>query len=324
MQMTHFQNVHVIINPAAGKDEVILNTLNDTFHPNDIRWDVSITLDYGDAERFAREAAQSGDYDLIVAYGGDGTVMEVANGMIGGDVPLAVLPGGTGNALASELGISQQLRPAVELICDETRQLRRIDAGKIGDRYFFLRAGVGLGVSLVEKADRELKNRFGFLAYFFSALEVIQKPERATYRLTIDGEQMEHEGVACMIANSGYMGKFNFKLSSKIVPDDGLLDIVVLNDDLDSTLAMAASIIDLEERAAALPAGWNIIDHEQYQAAMRHWQVKEALIEVDPPQSIRGDGEDFGKTPLQVEVVPGAIDIVTPAKPQKQEEAHPE
>jgi len=316
--MMTFKHVHVIINPAAGNDEAILNTLNDTFHPNGIRWDVSITLDHGDAERFAKQAAQSGEYDLIVSYGGDGTVMEVANGMIGSDVPLAILPGGTGNALASELGISQQLRPAVELICDETQQLRHIDAGKIGERYFFLRAGMGLGVSLVEKADRELKNRFGFLAYFFSALDVIQHPERATYRLTLDGEEMAHQGVACMIANSGYMGKFNFKLSSKIVPDDGLLDVLVLNDDLDSTLAMAASIIDLEERAA----GWNIIDHEQYQAAMRHWQVKEAVIEVDPAQAIRGDGEDFGETPLTVQVVPQAIQIVTPTRPQK--EAEPE
>lgn len=296
--MQKFKKAHVIINPAAGSNEPILNTLNDVFYPNGIIWDVSITMKHGDAESFAHVAAHYGDYDLIISYGGDGTVMEVATGMIGADVPLAILPGGTGNALASELGISQQLKAAVELICDETHQLRYIDAGKVGDRYFFLRAGMGLGVNLVEKTDRELKDRFGFLAYAFSALDVMQNPEHTTYKLTLDGEQVEYDGIACVIANSGFMGKFNFKLSSKITPDDGLLDVIIMNDDLDSTLAMAASIIE----------------QEQYAAALHHWQVKNVTIEVDPPLSVRGDGEEFGQTPISIEVVPAAIPIVVPSE----------
>ena len=89
-----YKKVHVIINPAAGHDEPILNVLNHVFHPAGVEWDNSLTHQSGDATRLAAEAAASG-VDLVAAYGGDGTQMEVANGLMGTGVPQAILPGGT-------------------------------------------------------------------------------------------------------------------------------------------------------------------------------------------------------------------------------------
>src|SRR5690606_33636656 len=97
-----FKHIQVIINPAAGNNEPILNTLNDVFSQYDVFWDVSLTHKAGDGEQLARQAVENGA-DLVGAYGGDGTVGEVARGLIGSEVPLAVLPGGTGNSLAVSL-----------------------------------------------------------------------------------------------------------------------------------------------------------------------------------------------------------------------------
>ena len=81
-----YPKVHVIINPAAGQDEPILNVLNDVFHPAGVAWEISLTHKSGDATRLAAEAAAAG-VDLVAAYGGDGTQMEVANGLLGTGVP---------------------------------------------------------------------------------------------------------------------------------------------------------------------------------------------------------------------------------------------
>ena len=107
-----YSKIHVVINPAAGQDEPILNVLNDVFHPAGVDWDISLTHKSGDATRLAAEAAALG-VDLVAAYGGDGTQMEVANGLLGTGVPQAILPGGTGNAMAHDLGIGIKLQVAV-------------------------------------------------------------------------------------------------------------------------------------------------------------------------------------------------------------------
>ncbi|MCK4897328.1 MAG: acylglycerol kinase family protein, partial [Anaerolineales bacterium] len=103
-----YQRIHVIINPAAGQDEPILNTLNRVFHKYGVDWEVSITHRFGDAMRFAKQAVADG-VELVVGYGGDGTQLEVLNGIMGSDTPMAILPGGTGNAMTFELNIPHKL-----------------------------------------------------------------------------------------------------------------------------------------------------------------------------------------------------------------------
>ncbi len=105
------QRIQVIINPRAGQDMAILSVMNEAFQAADVRWDVSITNQAGDATRYARLAVEAG-VDLVAAYGGDGTVMEVASGLVGSAVPLAILPGGTANVLSVELGIPGDLAAA--------------------------------------------------------------------------------------------------------------------------------------------------------------------------------------------------------------------
>src|SRR5919206_2640007 len=111
------KRVQVIINPTAGQDQPILGVLTRVFHAAGVAWDVSITKKAGDARRFARAAVEAG-VDVVAAYGGDGTVMEVASGLIGTTVPLAIFPGGTANVMSMELGISSDLAEASALVCN--------------------------------------------------------------------------------------------------------------------------------------------------------------------------------------------------------------
>ena len=122
-----YSKVHVIINPASGPNRPILNTLNDVFRKYDVDWDVSITKRYGDATGQAKDAIARG-VDLVVGYGGDGTQHELANAVIGTGTPMGILPGGTGNGFAREMGIPKDLAEAVELLCT-CRNLRHVDVG---------------------------------------------------------------------------------------------------------------------------------------------------------------------------------------------------
>ena len=194
-----YRKIHVVINPAAGKNEAILNTINKVFQKYEIDWQVSITKKFGDATRLAQQAIANG-VDLVAGYGGDGTQMEIANAVMGSHTPMAILPGGTGNAKSFELNVPRQLEQAAELIC-QSSNIRKIDVAKIGDQHFMLRAYSGIEES--DKTSRENKDRYGNLAYIVDTLHTIENPPHAQYRLNIDGEQVEEDGLTCLILNAG-------------------------------------------------------------------------------------------------------------------------
>ena len=176
-----YKKIHVIINPSAGKDDAILNKLNRVFNKYGVDWEINITRKFGDATRFARQAVADG-FDLVAGYGGDGTQMEVADGLMGSDIPMAILPGGTGNAMSFELGIPHDLEQAAELIC-QSRNQRKIDVVKIGDQHFMLRLYTGIEES--EKTKREDKDRLGNLAYVKDALKELEHLPHANYSICL-------------------------------------------------------------------------------------------------------------------------------------------
>ena len=290
--------IHVVINPAAGQPEPILHVLNDVFRPADVKWDVSITQRYGDATRQARQAAESGA-DIVVACGGDGTVMEVVNGLVGTDVPLGILPGGTGNVLSIELDIPQSSEEAARLLAGEEGEIRQVDLGQCGETYFLLRVAVGYDAQRINLTTRELRDRFGRFAYFVAGLQAIPESRAVRYLVTLNGEQLEVEGFTCLVANAGSMGIKGMSLASDVSISDGLLDIFVVRDfDFQSLTATAASILDKP------------LDPERF----RHWQAREITISTDPPQPVVGDGESWGETPIEVKVLPRAVHVVAPAR----------
>ena len=285
------KHIHVVVNPASGQNRPILNTLNDVFHPAGVTWSASVTQAYGDAIHQAREAAESGA-DVVASYGGDGTVMEVVNGVIGTCIPMAVLPGGTGNIFSIELGIPGDLAAAAQLIVSKDNIVRKIDVGQCGDDKFLLTVGTGLYAKRINMTSRELRDQFGKLSYFFAALQAIPEAQHLTYRLTLDGEVVEAEGYSCMIQNAGNMGMKGVTLAPGISVTDGLLDAIIFK------TVDALSLVTSDE-----PVDLQVVGH---------WRAKEITIEVDPPQPVVGDGEKWGETPITATVLPGAVSIITP------------
>lgn len=289
---THYKNIHIIINPAAGKDDSILNKLNRVFNKYEVGWEISITKRFGDATKMAREAVATGA-DLVAGYGGDGTQMEVANGVLGSDIPMAILPGGTGNAMSFELNIPHELEEAAELICTSSNQ-RRIDVVKIEDQYFMLRAYTGIEES--QKTSRESKDQYGNLAYIVDTLKGIKHPPHAKYRLEIDGQVIEEEALTCLILNAGSLGGINLHATHRISVSDGMIDVFMVNKNISTLGALASYFLD---------AG-------KSQHNVHHWSAKEVAVEAEPPQTTWIDGELFGTTPFTLSAIPDAVPVVVP------------
>lgn len=307
---THYENVHVIINPASGQNEPILNVIDEVMHEHEVPWQAQVTQEPGDATTMTKEAVAQGA-DLVVCYGGDGTLMEVINGLIDVDVPVGILPGGTGNAVAIELNIPAELRQAVE-VAVTSDNLRRMDLGRVDDRYFIMRVFTGIGEDQV--ATREMKDKYGLLAYPISAFKFLEGMEEVDYRLEIDGKSVTAKAVLCYVDNVGSIGGMR---SSEVIepitadiraitgresakadvdPWDGLLDVILLSSEANKIMAMASYLL-------------NIGQNEQH---VDCWQVKRVRIDADPPQPVRLDGETFGETPVEIEVVPSAVTVVLP------------
>ena len=221
--------------------------------------------------------------------------MEVLNGVIGSDIPMAILPGGTGNAMAFELKIPQHLEGAAELIC-QSSQRRSVDVGRIGDQYFFLRAYTGLGDEL--GPSREMKDHYGLLAYPAAALSGLSHLQAALYHLTIDGEEIEVEGISCFVANVGTVGGVNLPSPRIIDASDGMLDIFVATKDRRPLHTFGSYVLNVGDKA---------------QASVQHWKGREITLRADPPQAVAVDGEpESGTTPVDIAVVPQAVQVVVP------------
>jgi YegS/Rv2252/BmrU family lipid kinase len=293
-QATAFKRVHVIANPAAGRDAPILGLLNSSFKEAGIDWDLFLTKEAGDAQRLAEEAVRA-KADLVAVYGGDGTVMEVANGLIGTNVPMAILPGGTANVMSIELGIPGDLPSAVGLICGTDHVVRAVDMARAREHLFLLRVTTGVTAEMTKNTEREAKNRIGSLAYILSLLRAVPSTLPSRYFITVDGERVESDGVACMIANSANLGVPGLTLAKTVDIADGLLDVIVITSaDLNQLVQVAANVAGV---AQSLP----------------HWQGREITLVADPPQTVECDGEVLDPTPITVRVVPQAVRIVVPA-----------
>jgi YegS/Rv2252/BmrU family lipid kinase len=290
------KNIHVVINPASGQPDTILNKLNAVFHQAGIHWDVSITQESGDATRLAQEAIEAG-VEVVCAYGGDGTVMEVAHAVQGGEVPMAILPGGTANLMAVELGIPKDLTQASQIVASDKSSVINIDMGKAGERYFMLRLGMGVAGEKVRLADRELKDRYGIMAYTIAALKAMKDTQIVDYQITIDGENHEVQGLTCLVDNAGNLGIAGIAAAKNISVSDGLLDVILVRD------AGFSSV---------LSAAHGITDKGPDPGSYYHWQGREISIRTDPPTVVQGDGEMWGETPVTAEVLPGVLPILTP------------
>lgn len=293
----------VVLNPAAGSEDSarVRRQIGGAFAVRGASFDLRETTAAGDAERMAREAVGLG-YRAVVAAGGDGTIAEVITGLAGSEVPLGIIPRGTGNQLAANLGIPADVERAVEVAVEGVAV--PIDIGQLSTgRYFALMAGVGWDAELMNSCTRELKERWGFSAYLFAGLRSAVAPPSALFRITADGEEFEIRAATVLIANAGHLFHGVFPVDVQIAPStsfhDGLLDVCVFAPQ------------GLTDVAALL---WRVA-RRQYRGddRMIYLQAREIRIATDPPTIAQVDGDCIGNATLEARAVPGGVRVLTPA-----------
>lgn len=176
----------------------------------------------GEAKTLAKAAAHEG-FHAVVAAGGDGTINEVINGMAGTGLPLGILPVGTMNVFATELGLpGNDLEAAWAVI--ESESIRKIDLPLANDQYFVQLAGAGLDAEVVERTTSDFKNTLGPMSYLFTLAQVASHPPP---KITVQpAKGSSRQGSFVLIGNGRYYGG-PFVLFKDARPDDGLLDVLI-------------------------------------------------------------------------------------------------
>jgi YegS/Rv2252/BmrU family lipid kinase len=236
-------------------------------------------------------------FDLVVAAGGDGTVSSVFDGLYGSSIPLGIIPTGTGNLIARELNIPTEVDEAVALITDVPRSMR-IDAMRIGKRVFVLNASVGISAAVIAGTTRKSKQRFGRLAYVATALKIFRFRPRPL-DVTVDGKTHKYRAVEVAISNCGILAKTLYPNGPEIRTDDGHLDVWVLS---------METFLDYVRYLLGIVFG---------RRAKAQFFVAENGVAITSraPLVAQADGDIIGTTPLEVEVLPGALTVLVPKQP---------
>jgi diacylglycerol kinase family enzyme len=263
------------------------------------RWREPLWLETtaGDPGRGMAAKAAAERVDLVLACGGDGTVIACAEGLAGGRIPLAVIPAGTGNLLARNLRLPFGLDDA--LVVALTGDDMPLDMGSANGKPFVVMAGVGLDAKMLESTSESVKKRFGWAAYVISALRHLRdRPMRV--RLRADGgPPLRRRAGGVIVGNVGRL-QAGVSLLPDAKPDDGLLDAAVLTArGAAGWLALAGQL--LLRRGAA--------------ARVARLTFRELRIDLDRPQPWEVDGEVMGRTSqLVINVQAGRLLLRGPAQ----------
>lgn len=297
--------VRVILNPAAGSRPDIREILDRALAQRPAtHCEIRLTETAGDAQRFAAEAAAQGA-GLVIACGGDGTVMEVASGLRDTPTLLAIVPCGTANVLAKELGLPGDPAAALNLALDPAAPVRAIDMGSVDGRPFLLRVGIGYEAQYNLEVAREEKSRLGRWAYVAAAWRTLARLREVRYKITTDdGAVSVAHGITCMICNSTSVGISELRMAAGASVSDGKLDAIVLRD-----LRLAQVVRFLASLAHSLLP---FLRHHPPPLEY-YWQARTLTVECNHHQWVTCDGEPYKQAKrVTAEVIPQAVRVVVP------------
>jgi YegS/Rv2252/BmrU family lipid kinase len=292
-------NVYVVLNPVAGHAnvEAICEALARHLGKASISYHVYQTTG---EERFADllESAIERGFDTFVAAGGDGTVSALVDGLVHTRMPLGILPVGTVNALARELGIPLDLDQAVCLLAGE-HAVAGIDVGQVNGRCFALNASVGVSVSTMQATRAQDKRRLGVWAYLLSGSRKLMGAQPHRFEIEVDGRVDRYRASEVVVANGGAIGDPVLRWGPDVHLDDGQLDLCVIR---------ARSALDY------LVLAWNMFWKSQRRdPRLRCFRIKQsARIDVRGTMPVQADGDVSGETPMQISVLPHAVQMIVP------------
>lgn len=296
--------VKFILNPSSGKQIVQQNLdrmIGNLILKGIVKYvDVFTTKTKFDGLEEVKKIKE-GEYDLIIAVGGDGTVNEVVNGVIKGQnkTPIAILPAGTVNDFANWMEIPKDVEGFAQMIKNNKKV--KVDVGKIDDQYFMNVAAGGLLTNVGYKVSSDLKTVLGRFAYYVEGMKEIPKQMFKSINLEINaaGMNTQEDVLMFLVMNTPSVGGFK-KIAPKAKIDDGLLDVCIIKkSDLSEILSLFVQTMKGEH--------------------IYHPKVKYIQTSKIELKSLEGerigldlDGEQRGTLPAIIEVIPKAIDMIAP------------
>jgi len=319
------RSVLVIVNPISGRAQEdtpkdITGQLETHFAAYDYHADIRLTSAKGDAHAWAM-GAKHHHFDSVAVVGGDGTIMEVISGMLSAHacLPLFVLPAGTGNLLARTLHIPED--PVTALLALLEGETRALDVGYIKNkrRYFIVAAGAGVDADTMRDANRDSKARFGRQAYVWAILRnLFQRrvvdvtlwleettsettPEmtpETTPETTPEMMSVRLRAHSVLVFNASEINVGPLRVGPGVTPHDGMLEVAVLRG-----VNVWSFLVD----------AWHLLSHTlRHRNAPDRYSVRRVHIAAKPALLTQADGDVLGETPLDIEVLPHAIDVMVP------------
>lgn len=290
----------LIENPVAGQDDWAeqMDSAQRVFREMGWQVETKRTTGPGDATRFAQQAVAAA-VEVVIVAGGDGTVNEALQGLAGQQkTALAVLPGGTVNVWATELGAKEHEGDIVRRIVQGRRHT--VDLGQVNDHYFLMMASVGFdaaaNTTVSESAPlTRLKHIAGPVAYAVAAVLTIFRFRGRRVTLEIDRTRATRRLLMLVIGNTRLYGGIA-EITYKARADDGLLDVCVLG---------GRGPLDLLRRFGSVLRRRQTVD-----PGIDYRRAQRIVVHSAAPLRIQADGEDVGSTPAIFQVVPDALDVI--------------
>jgi YegS/Rv2252/BmrU family lipid kinase len=283
-----------IVNPVAGNGigGRLAATLAADLARSGLRVDVVTTPAPGEAARLASHAVEDG-YGQVLAVGGDGTAMEVANGLVGTDVALGLYPIGAGNDFSRALGYPRRRSRLGPFLA--AARPRRIDVGEVNGRIFVNAAGVGIDGHVAERVIASARVVGSTLGYFVGSIVSIATYRPRPMRVTFDGQVREGKHLVVVAANGTHFGS-GMHVAPRARLDDGLLDIVIGGD-----MSKWSSLVAL----AKLYRGTHVDGRTIFE-----FRAPSLDVELKEPLPMQADGEASRANALRVRVRPRALTVL--------------
>lgn len=293
----------LIYNPRAGQRDLTRDLLATRDYLVGRGWSVDWFVE-NDARRItelSRQAADAG-YDVVIASGGDGTISRVVNGLARTETALGVLPAGTGNAWAQEMGIPVSkvftrwaLLEAADVLLEG--EVRTVDLGTAGENYFLMWAGVGLDARVTEEVSYELRRHIGNLATWITGVQVAREYPGTPATITVDGKVYHSQFILTVIGNAqSYAGSVRMTPIARL--DDGLLDVCVFK---------GKGFADTLKHLVNVFSQTHMISPD-----VEYYQGERIYIESEEPLPVHLDGDAMGHTPMEFGIAPKALRVILP------------